>query len=228
MIRLSISRLSKLFWEIIFESSDYSDEANFKVFKDMSLDLENLRIKAKYDTGSISISQAYLLYLVVKFFRPVRVIEVGTFIGRSTFAMAQAMDTYCEVGEIYTCDISNDIKLPWSGCSKIFQFPMQSSLSMFQQLNGEFDFIFLDGRVVDEDLINLDRLITRETIIALDDFEGIEKGVVNLIFLRKLKKLSNHQILYPASEFMMKDNRFKGKSSLALLVPRDLIQFTNQ
>ena len=118
--------------------------------------------------------------------------------------------------------------MPWHGETRIIQFPMQSSVAMFQKLDGEFDFLFLDGRVNDEDLINLDRLVTQNTIIALDDFEGMEKGVINLTFLRKLKKFSGHQLFYPMSESAMAENKLRGKSTLALLVPRNLIQFTNQ
>jgi len=228
MIRLSIARLSKIFWEIVLDNSDYVTSEILDELKISLSKLDELKKLADYDTGSISISQAYILYLTVQFFKPKRVIEVGTFIGRSTLAMAQAMDANHNHGEIYTCDFSNNIAVPYNGETRIIQFPMQSSVAMFQKLDGEFDFLFLDGRVNDEDLINLDRLVTQNTIIALDDFEGMEKGVINLTFLRKLKKFNGHQLFYPMSEIAMAENKLKGKSTLALLVPRNLIQFTNQ
>lgn len=228
MIRLSVARLSKVFWEIICDSSELLNSNVVDKTMESLIDLESLREKANYNTGSISLGQALLLYLTVNFFKPKRIIEVGTFIGRSTLAMAHAMDINRRDGEIYTCDFSNNIAVPWNGETRIIQFPMQSSVAMFQKLDGEFDFLFLDGRVNDEDLINLDRLVTQNTIIALDDFEGMEKGVINLTFLRKLKKFSGHQLFYPMSESAMAENKLRGKSTLALLVPRNLIQFTNQ
>ena len=228
MIRLSVARLSKVFWEIICDSSELLNSNVVDKTMESLIDLESLRENADYNTGSISLGQALLLYLTVNFFKPKRIIEVGTFIGRSTLAMAHAMDINRRDGEIYTCDFSNNIAVPWNGETRIIQFPMQSSVAMFQKLDGEFDFLFLDGRVNDEDLINLDRLVTQNTIIALDDFEGMEKGVINLTFLRKLKKFSGHQLFYPMSESAMAENKLRGKSTLALLVPRSLIQFTNQ
>lgn len=228
MIRLSISRLSKLIWEIIFDEKEFITNKEIDEFNTNSIALEALRAEADYNTGSVSISQAYLLYLITQFFKPKRVIEVGTFIGRSTIAMAQAMDKYCSEGEIFTCDASNSIELPWKGTTKITQFKKQTSVAMFQQLDGVYDFLFLDGRVVDEDLINMDRLITDKSIIVLDDFEGIEKGVINLTYLKKLRKFQNHQLVYPPDSELLLANQMSKKIPMALLVPRTLIHFTNQ
>ena len=228
MIRLSITRLSKLIWEIILDQNQLTTIKELDDLKTKSIDLEKLRFEAEYNTGSIAISQAHLLYLVVQFFKPKRVIEVGTFIGRSTIAMAQAMDKYCSEGEIFTCDASNSIELPWKGTTKITQFKKQTSVAMFQQLDGVYDFLFLDGRVVDEDLINMDRLITDKSIIVLDDFEGIEKGVINLTYLKKLRKFQNHQLVYPPDSELLLANQMSKKIPMALLIPRTLIHFTNQ
>ena len=48
--------------------------------------LEALRKQADYDTVSICTISAWSLYTVVRNFRPEVILEVGTFIGKSTIA----------------------------------------------------------------------------------------------------------------------------------------------
>ena len=43
----------------------------------------------------------------------------------------------------------------------------------------KFDIVHLDGRLKQEDFNLLKNNITEKTIFILDDFEGIEKGVIN-------------------------------------------------
>lgn len=228
MINISTYRFSKLFWDIILETSEGVPENLKSFFYSSSINLEDLRREADYNTGSISISQAYLLYLVTKFFNAQKVIEVGTFIGRSTLAMAMGIDAKRYSGEIHTCDSSNNIKIPYKGTTSIVQYPKQTSTDMFKQLTSTFDFIFLDGRVQPDDLKLLPSLIHKNTVIALDDFEGIEKGVINLINLKKLEELKTHILVYPTTEAQLKEHGLKGRSLLALLLPKQLIRHTNQ
>ena len=228
MIRINADRFSRLFWEIIFESADMLPEEKKNVQKKAAIDLEQLRISADYNTGSIMPSQSFLLFLTTLFFQPKRVLEIGTFIGRSTISMALAMESYCEDGEIFTCDASNEIEIPWNGSTKIDQFRKQSSTDMLSAMSGVFDFLFLDGRLVEQDLALLDNLIGDMTVIGLDDFEGMEKGVINLTNLKRLKKLQHHFLIYPADRAAMKNNGLLGRSVFALLVPLAMIQMTNQ
>ena len=228
MINISTYRFSNIFWDIVLETSEGVTEEVKSSFYSSSLNLENLRVHANYNTGSISISQAYLLYLVTKFFNPQKVIEVGTFIGRSTIAMAMGIESKRKDGEIHTCDSSNDILLPYYGSTSIIQYPRQTSVDMLKQLTSTFDFVFLDGRVQSEDLKLLDSLIHKDTVIALDDFEGMEKGVINLTYLRKLGKLKDYMLVYPATQSQLESNGLKGRSLLSLLIPRHFVRFTNQ
>lgn len=228
MIRINTERLSRIFWEIIFESADMLPEGKKNVQKKAAIDLEQLRISAGYNTGSIMPSQSFLLFLTTLFFQPKRVLEIGTFIGRSTIAMASAMESYCEDGVIFTCDASNEIEIPWNGSTKIIQFKKQSSTNMLSAVSGVFDFLFLDGRLVEQDMALLDNLIGDMTVIGIDDFEGMEKGVINLTNLKRLKKLQRHLLIYPADRAAMKSNDLLGRSVYALLVPLAMIQITNQ
>ena len=104
----------------------------------------------------------------------------------------------------------------------------KTSTDMLKTLNSKFDFCFLDGRLTEEDFPLFDNLINENTVIALDDFEGMEKGVINLINLRKLQKLNNHFLAYPPSESYLQKIGLNSYSLTAVLLPFSLIQFTNQ
>ena len=191
--------------------------------------LEELRKNAEYNTGSISFSSAWCLYSLVRYFKPKRIIEVGTFIGKSTISMSQAQeDNRTNEAEIYSCDFSNQISLPWNGKTKIHQFQKQSSTEMLKKLTGIFDFLFFDGRLSEEDLILLSKLISNKTIIALDDFEGMEKGVINLINLRRIPQLANYILIYPPTEDALKQYQFSAHALTAVMIPLEMISFVNQ
>lgn len=224
-LKLSLRIISKIFWEIILTEDQFVNSEEKRKLFDNLISLENLRDEADYNTGSISMSQAYLLYLFLKYFKPIKVIEIGTFIGRSTISMANAIETYSDNGKIYTCDFSNDIKLPWNGKCKIKQFPKTKSGEMLNNLKGEYDLVFIDGRISDEELSTFERLINQNTIIILDDFEGIEKGVVNLAKLRQINKLNQHLLINTISEDLLKQYNLHNHSRMGALIPMTLFQF---
>lgn len=228
MIRLSQRRMSRLFWEIIFETDELISSETKKLFFEQSVALESLRKDAAYNTGSIPISQSYILFLLTLFLKPKRVIEIGTFIGRSTLSIAKAMDQYCEDGEIHTCDFSNDIRLPWDGKARITQYPLTSSGQMLEKLEGPFDLIFLDGRITDLELGRLSELLTENSVVVLDDFEGMEKGVINLIKLRQTIKFQSYFLIYPTEQTQMRNYNFVGNSTAAVLIPTSMFQLSNQ
>ena len=64
---------------------------------------------------------------------------------------------------------------------------------MFSKLNGKIDLLHLDGRLQPDDKPHLERLFTPNTIITLDDFEGIEKGVWNAMQI----DLTHRILVYP-------------------------------
>jgi predicted O-methyltransferase YrrM len=228
-INLSVRIISEIFWKKIFNEDELvTSSIKTKLFDDL-ISLEKLRDQADYNTGSISMAQAYTLYLFLKYFKPEKIIEVGTFIGRSTLSMANAIDTYSTNGVIHTCDMSNNILLPWTGKTSITQYPKTKSLEMIKKLKDEFDLIFLDGRISLEEVGLLENLISKQTIIILDDFEGMEKGVINLTKLRRLHKLNDHFQINPPTEKLLKSyNFFRTHSLMGALVPLSLFKFTNQ
>lgn len=225
--KISQRMLTKIFWDEVLGSDDERADARSKLLERLNA-LEALRAKADYNTGSISFAAAWCLYSIIRFFAPKRVIEIGTFIGKSTVSMLTAMDDQIIAGEVFTCDGSNAIVVPWQGTSRVTQFPKCTSTDMLKQLTGTFDFVFLDGRVQQADLPLLDRLLTPMTVICLDDFEGIEKGVANVSVLGSLPKLRNHILIYPASEDVLTRRGFESHSLIATLLPLQSVELSRQ
>ena len=176
-VQIGRKRLSEIVWTIIDEKvSDYPFEKIEKIVEDQ----QALRAQAEYNTGSVPIDDAFELYRIVKFFQPKVIAEVGTFIGVSTKTMNLAME---RLVDIYTCDHSNNINLD---VPNIFQYPKRPSFEMFADMvekGVKVDLVYLDGRLSQEDVEPLSKIIYAETVFVLDDFEGTEKGVANAMML---------------------------------------------
>tara|TARA_B110000503_G_scaffold128945_1_gene200622 strand:+ start:1886 stop:2581 length:696 start_codon:yes stop_codon:yes gene_type:complete len=226
--RLSSRLFSYTFWDSVLSNTDPNDGKREILFQELSK-LDKLRKKADYNTGSISNSAAWCLYCIVRYFQPKNIMEIGTFIGKSSWSMAKAQDDgYLENGYLVTCDYSNDITIPWIGRSKFKQYKKQSSTDMLKSETIIPNLVLLDGRLQDEDLILFEKLISEKTIIVLDDFEGAEKGVINYIKLKKLKKLSAHFLIYPCERSKLEKIGENSYSTIAIMFPNNLIELAAQ
>ncbi|MDC0457602.1 hypothetical protein OAM56_06740 [Alphaproteobacteria bacterium] len=226
--KLSSRLFSEIFWISILGHTDSKN----KQLQELILDLEKLDILRKYadyNTGSISLSDAWCLFSLIDYFKPKRVVEIGTFIGKSTWSMAKSLENQVEqIGNIYTCDMSNDIKIPWKGKVVIKQFPRTESTEMLKKIEEKIDFLLIDGRLNNNDNIELDRLLHSNSIIALDDFEGMEKGVANLFTLKRIDQLKNHFLIYPCKKEYLQQIGLSSHSLTAILLPANIIQLTAQ
>lgn len=211
-LRFNRRQISGLFWDVMDEHTlpqyDIPDADHF----------DQLRQHADYNTGSLNEWDMVDLITIASYFRPKVIAEVGTFIGRSTYALAVGAG---DMAQIYTCDASNDIPLPEmpERCPAIVRYPYQSSVEMFNKLlasefANQVDMFFIDGRISEADKLLMEKLSHPKTVIVLDDFEGIEKGVDNAMLLGN----QNHLLIYPRVP--------EGKT--ALLVPVKLLQLTAQ
>ena len=223
---LSSQLFSEAFWRSMFSEFDFFKSIQSDIEKE-SLDLELLRINADYNTGSISSFSAWTLFLLCRYFKVRRAIEVGTFIGRSTMFMAKAMNLQGG-GEIHTCDASNDITVALQSPTSIVQYKKQSSTEMLSALTGIFDFVFIDGRLSDADIERLAELLGSNAIVALDDFEGTEKGVANLFKLRSHPYFQKLFLIPPPTLEMGQKLGFTSRCLTAVLMPPSLITLTNQ
>lgn len=153
------------------------------------------RVRADYDTGSILEEEAYLLWALAESTQARVVIEVGTFIGTSTQALAMGS----KVEAVYTCDISNDC-LP--GTHVIRTYPKVTSQDMLGRLcrlGVIADLFFFDGVLRQADADALKFLTHSETVYAFHDYNygpkiranGVReimprKGIGNVILLKPL------------------------------------------
>ena len=228
-LKISSRKFSELFWELICTEHFMNQSQVNELLKKLK-QLEYLIDQATYKTGSISNVSALILYYLIKYFHPEKILEVGTYIGKSTISMAYAMDeNKTKNSYIATCDASNDIKLPWKGNTKINQYRSSTSTIMMEKEKEKFDFIFLDGRLQKEDIKFLDKLCNEKTIFVLDDFEGVEKGVVNLMAIQSIPNFKRYFLIKPpTSSFLKKINPFSESCPTAIFLPSSLIQFVNQ
>ena len=229
---LSYQLMSEIIWKKIFENSlqELFSKKEF-FFKNLN-ELEKLRNVAEYNTGSISTSSAWSLFSTSYYFKPKKILEVGTFIGKSTYSMALGSDLSLSKTIIHTCDFSNNISLDLKVESSVHCYPKTSSTDMFQALvkkneNG-FDMIHLDGRLQGDDFSLLDSLLTEDAVIILDDFEGIEKGVANVFNFGAQKKLSKYIVVYPPDAKFLEKYGFFESCNTAMLLPKQLLQLTAQ
>jgi len=148
--------------------------------------------KMSIRTGSISPETMQDLYRIANYFRAQNILEVGTYIGRSTQSFAYGSGS--ELKSLYTCDHSNDTWIPPTELSeKIHYFGKTSSRELIVKLASEdvkIDLLYLDGRISEDELRPLGNILQSDAVVVLDDFEGTEKGVENAFRLRALLKTS--------------------------------------
>jgi len=213
LFQIGRKRFSRIFWRILDEKTgeDYNED-----FDDLDAMFEHqqaLRLEADYKTGSINWTELEDVYRLIKFFSPRVIAEVGTFIGVSTLTMRVAAPH----ARIYTCDASNDLKISSVEDELLFQYPKKTSTEMFKDLAEKgvgVDLIYLDGRLQQEDFQYFSKIIHDQTIFVFDDFEGVEKGVVNAMMLESPVRV----LIYPKS----------GIRKTAVSLPLQILQFAPQ
>lgn len=227
-IRISTYELSKSFWNKVFEqSSSWCAEKN-ELFDTMRM-LNELEKKAQLPTGSIPPFSCFALYCLARYFQPKNILEIGTYIGKSTLSMAQGIDR--EGVEIHTCDVNNNLPLPSHTACKIVQYNKPSEEMLDILLDNSqlpFDMVNIDGRVKKNDIEKLSKLLKEDTVICLDDFEGIEKGVANYSLMRSSNLFNNYTLIYPPQESLIASMQFTGNSTIAVMIPVHLISFVSQ
>lgn len=225
--------LSALFWNRLLRLRAWDLEATVGMMLGNNEACELDREQMDYKTGSIPLATAVWLFTLARHMKPKRAYEVGTFVGKSTLALAGGMDG----GVLFTCDASNDAPYHLTSDDQrnrtsIECHPKTTSTEMFAKIVAaadpdntcEGDLFFFDGRVMDDDLPLIGRLSHEKTIYAFDDFEGTEKGVANIArFPRK-----THALITPPAPTLLEPFGVVDRSTLALLVPAQLFRFTAQ
>ena len=164
---------------------------------------ESRRHLAKFNTGSIGLETGLLLRAICAWRQPRVVVEIGTFIGKSTAAL-QAREV------LYTCDKDNDC-VPETDVIK--PHPYWTSTQLLRKLvdlGVVADVFFFDGRLRDEDIPLVLALSNASTVYAFDDYHAGGKGQANVDKLGPA--LTAHGFVEPYPSF-------RGRSTLAMLVP---------
>ncbi len=231
-LNLCVRLLGTALWTALFENIAFEDPQR-DAFLSKLQSLEALKKQAEYDTGSISTISAWCLYAAVRNFQPEVILEVGTFIGKSTIAMGLALDLGKRPGTIHTCDFSNSVPLPALCKSPIVQYPKKPSTEMISAmlakgLAGSVDFVHLDGRVPEQDWKPLATLCKAETVFVFDDFEGIEKGTANYMKMLESGLFPGRILVPPCSEELSRRFGFRDVSRMALWMPNKFINITAQ
>lgn len=229
-LRVKRAAFSRFVWEEILEFAEQKAWRREQLAR-ANETLDELREHADYNTGTLSLSASWCTFAIAEYFRPKTVVEVGTFIGRSTTAMAWGMQPHHADAIIYTCDGSNDITLPvfsrYTNSGRIKQYPKTMAREMFEELlksKVKADLAYLDGRLSPAEIRLLEEITAPGAVIVLDDFEGCEKGVANAMQLVKPDSI----LVYPPERELLRSYGLRDACSTGLIVPGSRLQFVAQ
>lgn len=135
---------------------------------------------------STSNADCYFLALLVKKFKPVNILEIGTFVGKSTFSLACAAENNKQKFSIDTIDIQKKvIKNKFRKFTQIKFYNGHSNI-ILPKLKKKYDLIFIDANLDDLTTVEIKKRCKKNTLIVLHDFcPPVDKGVYDLFYLSK-------------------------------------------
>ena len=204
MLRLNPSTLSQALGQQLLEGGAHLRP----IFEQNLLPVITTRLLdpklQRSNSGSITVGSALSLFLASNRRAPKLVAEIGTYIGNSAAAIICGCDITKQAAQLITCDINPCTDTPLDGLNlpngSKAQVIHGSSTRMFEFLISkrvQLDMIHLDGRMRKNDLDLLGKLIKEDTLIALDDCEGDEKGHINLDLFRRSGLMEKHVYVEP-------------------------------
>lgn len=144
------------------------------------LDIRAKLIKDNQESESRTINDddCAFLYNFIKLHAVTTAVEIGTWLGTSAMIMAE-----CGV-EVWTCD---QHKMFTYKHPKIHYYNMWSTafLKKLKKDKLKFDMAFLDGRLMNEDVKRMVKLLNSKASILTHDYMGNAKGVRNFKSLKK-------------------------------------------
>jgi len=225
--------LSKLFWGAVHDLIDIIPDLDSKLDQILGVTRDIQRNFPADQAGTIDRRTSKELYALSRYFQPRIVCEVGTYIGRSALIVSSGAGG--TVTELHTCDYSfdqfilpPDIEGDYVARSALHYYPKTGSTQMFDQMiprmKGLVDFFFIDGRLNSDDVMRIAELMSKDAVIVLDDFEGVEKGVINAVALAT--ELKNYVLIRPSLSLTSSGRQLLGKT--ALMLPANLLRITRQ
>ena len=146
---------------------------------------------------STSNEDCLFVYLLVKHLKPTNILEIGTFVGSTLFAIITA----CEENElpytIHTIDNQDELKLEAELLHSVKIHKGWSS-TVLQGINTTFDFVFSDANLDKETASILENLITIDTVFATHDFiPPYDKGISSVFNIIKNTRLKDNILIMP-------------------------------
>jgi predicted O-methyltransferase YrrM len=196
-VYLSEAMLSEVFWPRLRNAATALPEATEITETILSASRIVHKRFPPETAGSIDKDAIQKLWLLARYFRPRVIAEVGTFIGRSTLALSEGAGDSLQ--QMHTCDYSfaefgipEEFNKCFKNAKKIAYHAKTASNQMFKSMLGQHresvDCFFLDGRLSAEDIEPIKMLRSNNAVFIIDDFEGVEKGVANVMLLRQAFK----------------------------------------
>ena len=235
MLRLNPTTLSQSFGQQLIGEGAYLRPSFENKLLPVICDRLNDPTLQRADSGSIGVGSALSLFLAAAKRKPKLIVEVGTYIGTSAACMGFGASMSGSPVQLVTCDINPCTKEPFAGLDlpegSIENVMQKGSTEMFQFLVSKgvkIDMLHIDGRLRGEDLQLLKQLLKVDTLIALDDCEGDEKGHYNLDILRRSGLIQNHAFVSPFERDLFRCWNIESRSVTAFLIPIQDIIITRQ
>ena len=120
------------------------------LLKKYEKEIYNLKIKIEdfktleHSTSSIN---CLFLTLIVKEFKPKRILEIGTFVGKSTYSISLACEENKQEYCIDTIDNKNNINHKRFEFNSNINFYIGHSSEILKKKKIEYDLVFIDGNL---------------------------------------------------------------------------------
>ena len=135
--------------------------------------------------NSTSNRDCYFLYETCLEYKPKKILEIGTLVGKSAYAMALGSDC-----EIHTVDKNRDRFIIHDGFGRIIRYPNTESMEFWDNDISGFDFVFVDGWLKFEDCENIFEKTLDKFWFLCHDYRFNEKGevVINRMLKESMKR----------------------------------------
>jgi predicted O-methyltransferase YrrM len=148
--------------------------------------------------GTSSMEDCALLYLLIGYFKPRSIFEIGTFIGTTAVAMNEVART---IGaKVTTCDPVNYDAFEGDSEIRFINLPCPEALETLQH-DGPIDFCFMDWMPDIATIELANRLFSKDAIIAVHDYYPPNKGHPEKKGSNIVECLDDHYINIPLGQW---------------------------
>jgi predicted O-methyltransferase YrrM len=171
--------------------------------KNLDIEKENFVINEikSFPTLSDSTSNKDCIFLskLIFRYRPKNILEIGTWVGKSTYTMALTASLSSKDYSIDTIDINRQVDFSkFQKFKNNIKFYHGHSSNILSKINKKYDLIFIDGNVDQQTAIHIHKMTTFNSIIVFHDYYPLgDKGLYNMI---ELAKHQNYKFIVPQTK----------------------------